>query len=228
MPNDPIGVFIAAGNRLLREALFRLFENEKGVKVVGQADHCSEATEQISKVRPDVFLLNPATHGLADLGDLQETHRRFPQLKIVLSGMAEDEKLFLEAVRQGAAGYILQDANAPDLIAAVRSVMRGEAVCPPRLSLFLFHYIAKREKTLMPTLRMHIQLGLTRRERELVPMIAQGLTNKEIATLLNVSEQTVKNHIHRMIQKAGASKRLEVVERWTLPEIAGLAAPPAQ
>jgi DNA-binding NarL/FixJ family response regulator len=64
-----------------------------------------------------------------------------------------------------------------------------------------------------------MQLGLTRRERELVPMIAKGLTNKEIAVLLNISEQTVKNHVHRMIQKAGASTRLGIVDRCQLPEL---------
>ncbi len=218
MPTIPKRVFIAAENRLLREALFRLFENEKDIKVVGQAGHCSEAAEQISSVRPDVFLLNPASPVLADLDDLQGTRRKAPQLKIVLFGMEEDEKLFLEAVRQRAVGYVLKDATAPDVIAAVRAVTRGEAVCPPRLCLLLFSYVAKRGVTLMPALSMHVQLGLTRRERELVPMIAEGLTNKEIAMLLNVSEQTVKNHVHRMIQKAGASTRLQIVERCQLPE----------
>jgi DNA-binding NarL/FixJ family response regulator len=219
VPNIPIRVFVAAENRLLREALIRLFERHKDVKVVGQAGRCSEAGERIASFRPDVFLLNPASAVLSDLDDLQGTHRKLPQLKIVLFGMEEDEKLFLEAVRQGATGYILKDANAPDVIAAVRAVTHGEAVCPPRLCLLLFNYVAKRGVTLMPALRMHVQLGLTRRERELVPMIAQGLTNKEIAALLNVSEQTVKNHVHRMIQKAGASTRLEIVERCRLPEL---------
>jgi DNA-binding NarL/FixJ family response regulator len=217
--NIPIRVFIAAENRLLREALVRLFQSQKDVKVVGQAGHCSEAAQQMMDVRPDVFLLNPASHLLSDLNDLQETHRGLPQLKIVLFGMAEDEELFLEAVHQRAVGYLLKDACTPDLVAAVRTVARGGAVCPPRLCLLVFNRVAKQGITLMPALRLHIQLGLTRRERELVPMIAKGLTNKEIAALLNVSEQTVKNHVHRMIQKAGASTRLEIVERCRLPEL---------
>lgn len=220
MPNTPIRVFIAAENRLLREAIIRLFENEQGVRIIGQAGDCSEATEHILRVRPDVFLLNPALPVLTDRDDLQGIHHKLPQLKIVLIGMEEDEKLFLEAVHQGVVGYVLKDANAPDVIAAVRAVTRGEAVCPPRLCLLLFGYIVKRGITLMPPLRMQVQLGLTRRERELVPMIAEGLTNKEIAALLNVSEQTVKNHVHRMIQKAGASTRLEIVDRCRLPELA--------
>ena len=220
MHNIPIRVFIAAENRLLREALFRLFENEKGIKIVGQAGHCREAGEQISSVRPDVFLLSPASPAFTDLDDLQENHRKLPQLKIVLFGMEEDEKLFLEAARQGAVGYVLKDGSASEVVAAVRAVMRGEAVCPPRLCLLLFSCIRKRAFTLMPALQMHVRLGLTRRERELLPMIAEGLTNKEIAAALRVSEQTVKNHVHRMIQKAGASTRLEIVDRYRLPGLA--------
>jgi DNA-binding NarL/FixJ family response regulator len=216
--NAPIRVFIAAENRLLREALFRVFKSEKGVRVVGQAGHCSEAAQQMMNVRPDVFLLNPASPSLSDLDDLQEFHRGLPRLKIVLFGMTEDEELFLEAVRQRAVGYILKDACTPDLVAVVRTVARGGAVCPPRLCLLVFNCVAKQRITLMPALRLHMQLGLTRRERELVPMIAKGLTNKEIAVLLNISEQTVKNHIHRMIQKAGGSTRLEIVDRCQLPE----------
>lgn len=218
MSNAPIRVFIATENRLLAEALFRLFENEKDVKVVGQSGNCSEIIEQMAKARPDVFLLNPASPVFTEFVYLQETHRRFPQLKIVLFGMAEDENVFIEAVRQGAVGYVLQDANAPAVVAAVRAVVCGEAVCPPRLCLLLFMHIASQRMTLMPSHRMHVELRLTRREQELVPMIAQRLTNKEIAALLNVSEQTVKNHVHRLIRKLGASKRLDVVELCRLPK----------
>jgi DNA-binding NarL/FixJ family response regulator len=161
--------------------------------------------------------LNPASPVHTDFEYLQETHQRFPQFKIVLFGMGEDENVFFEAVRQGATGYVLQDADAAAVVAAVRAIMRGGAVCPPRLCLSLFSHVA-RQRPVLPPLRRHVELGLTRRERELVPMIAQGLTNKEIASLLNVSEQTVKNQIHRMMRKAGASKRLDILEICSLPK----------
>jgi DNA-binding NarL/FixJ family response regulator len=219
MPTVPTRVCIAAENRLLREALSRLFDGEEDIQVVGQYAHCSEAASQIPRLHPDVFLVNPVSPALADLGGAQEALRKASQLRVVLFGMEEDEKLFFEAVRQGAVGYVLKDANAMDLIAAVRMVTRGAAVCPPGLCLLLFSYVAKRRIPLMPAMNMNVQLGLTRRERELVPMIAEGLTNKEIAAQLNVSEQTVKNHIHRMIQKAGASTRLEIVDRCHVAEL---------
>jgi len=217
--NVPISVFIAAQNRLMREALLRLFESETDINVVGQAGHCIEAAQRMLKVHPDVFLLNPASPTLSDLNELNRNTVALQQLKIVLFGMEEDEKLFLEAVRHRVVGYVLKEACAPELVAAVRAVTRGEAVCPPRLCLLLLNCVAKRGITLMPALRLHLELGLTRRERELVPMIARGLTNKEIACQLNVSEQTIKNHVHRMIQKAGARTRLDMVDRCRLPEL---------
>ncbi len=125
--------------------------------------------------------------------------------------MEEDDHTFLESVRAGAVGYVLKDASAMDVVAAVRAVAQEQAVCPPRLCLSLFKYLAK-EWNSVPSLRVKVNLGLTSRQQQLIPLIAQGFTNKEIASHLKVSEQTVKNHIHHMLRKTGADDRLAVVE----------------
>jgi DNA-binding NarL/FixJ family response regulator len=91
-------------------------------------------------------------------------------------------------------------------------VYQGDGVCPPRLCLSLFKYVAKNGND-MEGFRSKSNGGLTRREQELVPLIAKGLTNKEIASRLNLSEQTIKNHIHRILQRMGAADRLAVVEK---------------
>ena len=98
-----------------------------------------------------------------------------------------------------------------DVVAAIRAVIQDEAVCPPRLCLSLFKYVAGM-RTNLPNVRVKVQLGLTRRQQQLVPLVAQGLTNKEIALQLNLSEQTIKNHIHRMLQRLGVEDRLSAVE----------------
>jgi len=125
-------------------------------------------------------------------------------------GMDADERAFLKAVRAGVSGYLLNEASAVDLIAAIRAVARGEAVCPPQLCKALFDAVAG-AREFIPNVR-NMGVRLTRRQQELVPMIARGLTNKEIASHLNLSEQTVKNHIHRMLRKIGANDRSEVIE----------------
>jgi len=209
--------FIISENRLLRDALARIFQQESDLAVVGLGRLCREAAQEIWSSRPDVLLLNPPALAMPDLSDLSTIRRRAPQLKIVAFGMEESEEAFLAAVRAGVVGYVLKDAHSADVVAAVRLAAKGEAVCPPRLCLYLFTHFAN-QPTGMP-FRLRTRLPLTRREQELVPMIARGLTNKEIAAQLNLSAQTVKNHVHRILQKAG-SNRLAVQEQCRMPELA--------
>lgn len=126
--------------------------------------------------------------------------------------MEADEHTFLRAVREGATGYVLKDASALELAATIRSVAAGEAVCPPCLSMALFRTVAG-QAALPSRPKVRNQLGLSRRQQELVALLGEGMSNKEIAAQLNLSEQTVKNHVHRMLRKVGATDRLTIVER---------------
>ena len=206
-----IGVFLVAGNRLLRESLARILRSKSDISVVGTAPCASSASGQITDSDCNVLLVDPVTSDRSDLSCVQEIVRFVPRIKLILIDMTDDEPTFLKAVRAGAVGYILQNASALDIVAAVRAVHQGEAVCPQQLCLSLFRYIASNRPP-VPNLRPKAQMGLTRREQQLVPLIAQGFTNKEIASHFNLSEQTVKNHIHRILQRIGASDRLAVVE----------------
>jgi DNA-binding NarL/FixJ family response regulator len=123
-------------------------------------------------------------------------------------------KYFARRIR--VAGYILKDASAVELASAVRAVAEGQAVCPPNLCMALFEFVAE-ERPEQFSFRLGHDLGLTRREQQLVQMIDRGLTNKEIAAQLNLSEQTVKNHVHRMLRKLGASDRLAAAELCRTP-----------
>jgi len=108
-------------------------------------------------------------------------------------------------------GYILKDASAAEVVSGVQAVSQGQAVCPPQLFAHLFRAFS-REWTAIPSARIKLEFGLTRRQQQLVPLIAQGLTNKEIATRLNLSEQTVKNHIHGIMRRVGADDRMQVID----------------
>jgi two-component system, NarL family, response regulator DevR len=206
-----IHVFLLAENRLLREALTKILNKKNDIRVVGAAAFSSLAIEQIVTAGPDVLLSDSAVHALSELQVIPEVIKAIPNLKVVMIGMEADKKTFLHAVRQGVIGYVLKDASAMEVLAAVRSVANDEAVCPPGLCRSLFERVAS-ESALTPSLRIKHGLGLSRREQQLVHMIGHGLTNKEIAVQLNLSEQTVKNHIHHMLRKLGASDRLAVVE----------------
>jgi DNA-binding NarL/FixJ family response regulator len=206
-------VFLLAENRLLREALARVLSKRCDISVAGVGRAADHTFAEIAAAETEILLLDALTSGMPEFSFVRTALRTIPELKVLLLGMEDNEDLFLRAVRAGVAGYLLREASALDVVAGVRAVAQGEAVCPPRLCLALFRQVAReRERFTIPAGQIQIQLGLTRRQQQLVPLIAQGLTNKEIATQLNLSEQTVKNHIHRMIQRVGADGRLEVVE----------------
>jgi DNA-binding NarL/FixJ family response regulator len=212
---ESVQVFILAENRLLREALTRILGKKNDIRVVGASAFSPDVVEQISSAAPDVLLSDSAAVALSDLRLVSEVRAAIPGLKVVMIGMDTDREIFLRAVRDGIVGFVLKDASAMEVAAAVRSVANNEAVCPPVLCLALFESVASRTSPASFDIRHN--LGLTRREQQLVQMISHGLTNKEIASQLNLSEQTVKNHIHRMLRKLGATDRLGAVEICRLP-----------
>jgi len=209
--NTKISVFLVAGNRLLREALSRLLSKKGDFDVCGVSPCVPEAASSIPTLGADVLILDSITAQLSDYALICEIVKQAPNVKVVLIDMNDDPEVFLECVRAGAVGYLLKDASAADVISAVRSVARGQAICPSQLSMPLFRTVAQ-QWTSVPSSRIKLELGLTRRQQQLVPLIAQGLTNKEIASHLNLSEQTIKNHIHRILRRVGASDRLQVID----------------
>ena len=212
MPQDNIGVYLLAGNRLLREALVKLLQKRGDIRLLGATGLSPQIVEQITAAGPDVLLCDLAIETLVELQITREIRRAAPNLKIVMIGMEEDEKTFLRGVLDGVVGYLLKEASASEIADAVRAVADNNAVCSPRLCLALFNYVSSSEITQAHPLAVRHDLGLTRRELQLVQMIAQGLTNKEIAAQLNLSENTIKNHVHRMLRKLGARDRLGVVQ----------------
>ena len=138
-----------------------------------------------------------------------------PHVRVVMVDMELDEQIFLRAVAAGVVGYVLKDASATEVAATIRAVAAGEAVCPPALSMTLFNAVQRGPFVAGPS-RI-----LSRREHELVELLRERLTNKEIAARLNLSEQTVKNHVHRMMRKVGAPDRLGIVERFESESLGG-------
>ena len=210
VPSESIRVFLLIENRLLREALVRLFRKRSDLTVVGQSWQADLNVQQVLDSNCDVLVVAsfqtnclPASITLECIGQLS--------LRVVLIGMDCDEEEFLAAVRAGVTGYLLKDASASDVLNAVRSVFRGEAVCPPQLCSTLFRFVAQTAKE-MPARDSALRPELTLRQQQLVSLVAKGLTNKEIASLLNLSEFTVRNHIHRILKQVDAESRSEAVD----------------
>lgn len=204
-------VFIACGNRLLKEFVARILGKKSDFEIVAAIAVCSATWEEIVDSGADVLVLDSLEFLLRNPAASPRSGALRSSPKCVLIAMEDDHNRFLTAIRRGARGYVLQDASVVDVVSAIRTVAEGHAVCPPLYAQVLFDLVATQTDEL-PNRRRRAQWGLTRREQQLVPLIGRGLSNKEIANHLNLSEQTVKNHVHRMLRKVGVPDRLSVFE----------------
>jgi DNA-binding NarL/FixJ family response regulator len=206
-------VYLLAENRLFREALTRILNKKGDIRVIGAEALDPEVEQRIIKLHPDILLADSTALSNSELKLIPRLRQVLPDLKIIMIGMDWDREIFLHVVREGARGYVLKDASASEVGAAVRAAIDHEAVCPPSLLSVLFESVAHSQLA-YPTAHVYRQLGLSRREQQLIHMISEGMTNKEIASRLGLSQQTIKNHVHRMLRKVGATDRLSIVERW--------------
>jgi len=204
-------VFVAAENRLLREALSRMLLKSGEVEVVGTDLAEPFQTDDLLKEEANILLLSSRGNRNEDLSAVRRVRTTAPKVQILLIGVTGEEAEFLQCVRAGVHGYLPKEASAEDVVEGVRALQGGEAICPGMLCATLFRYL-EREATSFPSASVHQRLGLTRREQQLIPLIAEGLTNKEIANRFCLSEQTVKNHLYRMKHKIGAEDRLDIVQ----------------
>jgi two-component system nitrate/nitrite response regulator NarL len=208
---ERVRVYVAAENRLLREALARMLAKHGSIEIVGLHSATPLDHQALPEGAADVLLLISQGRVEEDLVAIQLVRARLPKMRILLLGMTKDNGEFLRCVRAGISGYLLQEASADEVIEGIRAVQDGKAVCPGRLCTALFRYF-EGEASGLPCASLQQRLGLTRREQQLIPLIAKGLTNKEIANHFCLSEQTVKNHLYRMKHKIGAGDRLGIVQ----------------
>ena len=206
-------VFLATENRLLRDTLARLLRKQAGIRVAGAVANIENIPEQILESECDMVLadFSPTSSNSPLFRNLREGK---PHLKIILIGMEDDPEIFLKAIHLGASGYVLKDASALEIVAAIRRVGRGEAVCPPNLCMVLIEYVWSEERRIAqsPRKTKACDSRLTHRQVQLMNLVASGLSNKEIATTLNLSQFTVKNHLRRVMRQVEATNRYDAVE----------------
>jgi DNA-binding NarL/FixJ family response regulator len=197
-------IFVITANRFFRESLIRLFRSDKGFRVTGAADCSPLLGERGVRANPDIVVLRPEWDDRA-FQTTRAIHEAAPRTKILMIGMEDDREMFLKAVRAGAEGYLLRDASAKQMLAAAHRLEQNGVVCPPHLERALFNLIA--DGSSLPPTRPLSTSELTPREYQLTSLLVQGLANKEIAGRLNLSLQTVKNHVHSILQKTQSKNR---------------------
>jgi DNA-binding NarL/FixJ family response regulator len=208
--HETVSVFVLAENRLLRESLRRVLQKKPGIRVVGECPYTDGAVHLVAESRCEILLLDCAERSISNSDRIVEILEAIPDLKILLIDADENGDSFLSAVRSGVVGYVLKESSTLEVLAAVRAVANGEAVCPPRLCLSLFRHITAQARGISKS-QGRAEFGLTQRQQQLVSFLAKGWSNKEIANSLHLSEQTVKNHVHRILRQVNAENRSEAV-----------------
>jgi DNA-binding NarL/FixJ family response regulator len=206
-----IQIFIVDDNRLLREGLVSMLSEEEDFTVIGAAASGQEALEQIKISQPDVVLVDIGMPDKDGIEVTQELHKNMPKVKVLILGMIDLTDEIMTCIEAGAAGYVLKEASFEYLVKTIHSASRGESFCSPQMAASLFSRVAELVVENLPKTPENL-IKLTVREMDIINLIAEGLPNKEIAQRLFIETQTVKNHVHNILDKLQLHSRLEAVQ----------------
>ncbi|HVY62604.1 MAG TPA: response regulator transcription factor [Planctomycetota bacterium] len=204
----PIRVFLVDDHTILRQGLRRLFESEKGFEVVGEARDGREAVDRTREVEADVIIMDLAMPALNGLDATRRILKAKPDAKVLILSMYLDDDYVTQALEAGVVGYVMKDAPANELVAAVRAAARGEGYFTPQIP------VATVERWRLAR-EADVRRGpieLTPREREVLKLLAEGHTVKKVADLLHLSQKTVDAHKTNLMKKLDIHNRVELVK----------------
>jgi DNA-binding NarL/FixJ family response regulator len=204
-----ISLVLIDDNRLLREGITAMIQRQPGFKVLAASADVAEALQQVRVVKPDVVLLD---FGLEDHDSLSLTatvRGEVPTARVIIMGLLPVQEDVATYVRAGASGFIMKDASFEEFFATIRAVAGGAEVLPRALTNSLFSQIARNSGGGNKA-RVLEAVRLTSRERQIIDLLGEGLSNKEISTRLNIAIHTVKSHVHNVLEKLALHSRLEV------------------
>lgn len=205
----PVFIVLIDDNRLLREGLAALIHSQPGFRVLTASADVDEALQKAREAKPDVVLLD---FGLEDHDSLALTstvHAEVPTARVIVMGLLPAQEDVANYVRAGASGFIMKDASFDEFVETIRAVAAGAEVLPQALTNTLFSQIA-RNAVGGNNSRVLDAVRLTTRERQVIDLLGEGLSNKEIATRLHIAVHTVKSHVHNILEKLALRSRLEV------------------
>jgi len=207
--SQKISILIADDHTLLRSGIRALLDDEQDMVVVGEANDGREAVRLAAQLKPNVILMDIAMPLLNGLEATRQIKREHPEVNVLVLTMYDHEEYFRQMLEVGASGYIVKKAAANELVAAIRAVHNGEAVLSPAITRLLLEDYLNRDSL---TKEEDDPNALSSREREVLQLIAEGKTSREIAEILNLSVKTVQSHRTNLMQKLDLHDRGELIK----------------
>jgi DNA-binding NarL/FixJ family response regulator len=205
-------IIVIEDNRVLCDGIASMLNAEGDMHVVDTIGHGNDVLLKSSRTKPDVILMDMGLRDLNEVSVVTKIREKMPDVKVIGMGFIPTQSDIVEFVEAGASGFILKAATVKEFVGTVRSVARGEKILPPSLAGSLFTHVIdlalskKKKGSIVNAVRM------TKREREIIAMIADGMSNKEIAGQLYIATHTVKSHVHNIMEKLALHTRLQIAK----------------
>ncbi|WP_460061785.1 response regulator [Streptomyces sp. YKOK-I1] len=205
-PESPIRVFLLDDHEVVRRGVRDLLNDEPDITVVGEAGTVEQALVRVPALRPQVAVLDVRLPDGDGVTVCRELRSSMPELVCLMLTSFDDEEALLDSIMAGASGYVLKQIQGTDLVSAVRTVAAGQSLLDPSATTRLMARLRQGQE---PEPEPDALPGLTEREREILALIGEGLTNRQIGQRLYLAEKTVKNHISRLLAKLGVERRIQ-------------------
>ncbi|MDT0393519.1 MULTISPECIES: response regulator transcription factor [Streptomyces] len=205
-PDNPIRVFLLDDHEVVRRGVHDLLDDEPDITVVGEAANVEQALVRVPALRPQVAVLDVRLPDGDGVTVCRELRSLLPELACLMLTSFDDEEALLDSIMAGASGYVLKQIQGSDLVSAVRTVAAGQSLLDPSATAKLMARLRQGQE---PEPEPDALPGLTEREREILALIGEGLTNRQIGQRLYLAEKTVKNHISRLLAKLGVERRIQ-------------------
>jgi DNA-binding NarL/FixJ family response regulator len=213
-----ISILVIEDNRLLREGIAIILKKQPDMHVVATVGNGENILLMMGKIKPNIVLLDLGLRNQNSFQIVKSTKQNFPEIKIIVMDLIPLQADVFEFVQAGVSGFILKDASIAEFLKTIRSVYQGLQVLPPHLTGSLFSQIVEHAINGSKPSAIEESVRMTKREKQVIELIADGSTNKEIAQKLHLSTYTVKSHVHNILEKLALNTRVQIAKHAHLSE----------
>lgn len=207
-----IRLLVIEDNRLFREGIVAMINEQADLRIVAALDNLEKVNPKITETKPDIVLIDLSLQGINSLQLVKSIKLDFPELKIIVMDLLPLQQDIYEFVKAGASGFILKEADVDDFLNTIRLVNEGQKILPNNLTSSLFSQIVIDAAKIPKESGLIRSVRLTKRERQVIELISDGLTNKEIGWKLHLSPFTIKSHVHNILEKLAMHNRIEIAK----------------